>query len=116
MDENCIDACTSQNLECTEEQFYLHNSDIDSSSEVINLIRKLGGETSVTSCVDWHGKASDVPVYSASQNSCFYSDYTRSLETFDCSRSPNPKSHKKQRLCFCHTADNINGKSLEYEI
>ena len=41
--ENCDDACTAQDLECSEEGLKAHNADVDSSEEVLNLVQKLGG-------------------------------------------------------------------------
>ena len=105
--QNCIDACMSQNLECSEQNFYQHNSDIDSSSEVLNLFQTLGGTISATSCSDDFGYNSDVPLYSAAGNVCFYSDSLRLLSTFSCAKLPFPTDGDKQRLCRCHVTGNI---------
>ena len=107
VNENCIDACTSQNLECSEEQFYQQNSDVDTSSEVLSMIRNLGGTISASSCSHNYGQESDVPNYTSYLNDCFYSNSSRSLSTFSCSRLPAPTSNNKQRLCWCHTAGNL---------
>ena len=104
VNENCIDACESLRLECSEEEFYQHNAEVDSSVEVLNIIKELGGTISTTSCSGEYGTASDVPVYSSSQNYCLFSNSSRSASTFNCTSLPNPENHNKQRICWCHSA------------
>ena len=103
VNQNCVDACSSLNLTCSEEEFHKHNSDIDSSNEVFRLIKTLGGTIKARSWCEGHfGSSPGVPAYSATYHDCFYSDPSRTVSTFDCRRLPLPKSHNKRRICWCH--------------
>ena len=99
--ENCDSVCERNNLICSGSQFALHNDDVDTSKEVIKLIKELGGETSSKSCKK--GDFPAVPLFSK-DSSCFTSVASRKSDPskFDCGKVPGPKSAKKQRLCYCH--------------
>ena len=83
------------------------NDGVDTSEEVLKLIKKLGGETSAKSCEKGDFKA--VPVFSK-DSFCMYSDPSRKAKElknpkskFDCGRVAGPPEAEKQRLCFCHS-------------
>ena len=99
--ENCDSVCERNVLKCTEDQFALHNDDVDTSEEVLKLIDKLGGETLAESCEK--GDFPAVPVFNK-DSFCMYSDATRKSKAskFDCGQVAGPLSEKKQRLCYCH--------------
>ena len=110
VDQNCNAACSALNLECSEKIFLQKNADVDTSSEVINLIGALGGTVSglPSACDNSHGTAADVPNYSASGSECFQSDSSRPLESINCAAVPTPVG-SKQRLCVCNTPGKFPG-------
>ena len=99
-DTNCIDTCNLHNLECSGEEFFRQNNDIDSSEEVLSLIKKLGGRTSASFCSGQYGKKVDFPSFNPKE--CYYSDSSRFVPTIDCGKMPFPLNRNKQRLCWCH--------------
>ena len=110
VDQNCNDACSALNLECSEKIFFHKNADVDTSSEVKNLIEALGGSVSgLGDCDNSHGTAADVPNYCSDSScvaGCFQSDSSRSLESIDCAAVPSPVG-SKQRLCVCNNQGNF---------
>ena len=80
-----------------------HNSEVDSSDKVLNLIKQLGGSTAASSCLGVHGTESDVPAFNADY--CFFSNALRLPDTFDCGRITSPESDEKRRLCYCHSGE-----------
>ena len=68
VNENCDDACNALNLQCSEQEFFRNNGDVDSSTEVLSLIQTLGGTLSATSCSGDYEIEADVPNYSTSEN------------------------------------------------
>ena len=103
--KNCDDVCTGHNLQCSEEELYRHNEDVASSEDLRNLIQTLGGSLLATSCGGQYGTAADIPNFSTSKDTCFFSDPTRELWTFNCARNPTPENQRKRRLCWCHSPD-----------
>ena len=110
INQNCHDACQAANRECSEEQLYLHNIDVDTSEEVLTLVQTLGGTISATSCSGQYGTALEVPLYSTSNGFCLFSNEARQLSSFDCKMVPIPFSEKKRRLCWCHHS--VEGKNI----
>ncbi len=88
--KNCQDTCQALNMDCSEEEFNLHNEDIDTSEEVINLIRTLGGTISLPYCCSDYGTSAGVPNFSSSHNACFFSDQARPLSSFDFQKNACP--------------------------
>ena len=104
--ESCDTVCSRNDLNCSESEFALHNNEVDSSKEVLKLIEKLGGETSVESCAS--GSYAAVPLFNK-DSFCMYSDKGRKYRphTFDCTKVAGPPDQKKQRLCYCHKSTGI---------
>ena len=77
------------------------NDGVDTSEEVLKLIKKLGGETSAKSCKK--GDFPAVPVFNK-DSFCMYSDAARKSKAseFDCGRVAGPSKANKQRICYCH--------------
>merc|ERR1711962_1472367 len=90
--ENCDTVCSKNGLICTEAEFAANNNDVDSSEEVLALIKKLGGETGAKSCSK--GDFPAVPLFSKN-GICMYSHGQRVA---------GPQEDNKQRLCYCHVA------------
>ena len=98
--KTCNEVCGLHSFACTEDNLHSHNSDVDSSDKVLNLVQSLGGSISNPPCLnDIYGSNGDVPNIGGDHQSCYYSDANRDLSTFDCSRAPDSN---KQRLCYCH--------------
>ena len=93
---SCDAACISQGLVCTEQGLFDHNSEVDSSAEIIALVQQHGGSTS-SSCNTNYMAVADVPNWSSWQ--CFTSG-SRPLSSFDCAQT-TPQSYNKRRLCYC---------------
>ena len=94
--ENCDSVCKKNHMMCSEKQFALHNDDVNTSGKVLELIKKLGGETSAKSCKK--GAFAAVPAFNK-DSFCMYSD---SPSKFDCGKVAGPSKANKQRLCYCH--------------
>merc|ERR1712029_1093375 len=103
--ENCNDACQKRGLVCTVEEMNSHNDDVDSSEELLTLIGSLGEEINTTSCSGAYGNTEDVPNFSKTHNFCLHSSSNK--DVFSCSVNAPPASQAKQRLCYCHTAENV---------
>ena len=104
---NCDVTCKSHGLVCSERGLSKHNSEVDSSDEVIYLITHIGGHFSKSSCNGRFGDESDVPSFKIERRyfgECFHSKPRRELQTFDCSATPLPSGGGKKRLCYC---DNV---------
>ena len=80
-----------------------HNADVDTPDKLANLIHRLQGNTSFSSCSEKYGKGyTDVPVFSTSARLCLNPSPRRTKNMVDCGRVPSPKNQNKQRLCYCH--------------
>ncbi|KAK3232874.1 hypothetical protein CYMTET_56798 [Cymbomonas tetramitiformis] len=99
-EKSCDDGCDAVGLVCTEEQFYAHNDEVDTSAEVLALIAHVGGYTTDTNCEDTFGTSTDVPNWRADGTICHRSSAERALSTFNCARA----QALKHRLCYCHAA------------
>merc|ERR1711962_547823 len=101
--ENCDTVCGKNGLICTEAEFAANNNDVDSSEEVLALIKKLGGKTTAKSCSK--GDFPAVPLFNK-EGICMYSNGQRinRPEKFECKRVAGPQEDNKQRLCYCHVA------------
>ena len=97
--ESCQSACNKNGLICSEKEFSLHKAEVDSSDKVLNLIEKLGGTTSATSCVS--GDYPALPVFNHDTYCMISAKGTKS--TFDCTTEPGPQVQLKRRICYCHT-------------
>ena len=104
--QNCDDACNENGLVCTEEDQFKHNSDIDSCSDVEDLVQEITGTKSVINCILIWGTEKDVPnCYNNLQSSNIQlfrhsSVKSRDLSDFDCATVPSPRNANKQRLCY----------------
>ena len=78
-----------------------HNSDVDSSEKLANVINKIDKGTNFSSCDNWATTASDVPNLSTLRKFCMHSKPGRSKDTFNCKSVPDPQREQKRRLCFC---------------
>ena len=87
--------CEENGLVCTEEGLENHNTEVDTSDEVKDLIQQLGGQTSAHLCDTSWGFTTDTPVLDTNNGQCFTSGQKAE---FSCARKPS--SHKK-RLCYC---------------
>ena len=94
--ESCDTACQAHGLVCTKQGFENHHSNVDSSEEVLNLIKTLGGEMSAEYCILDNSRAS--PQFNSVH--CLYSN---APDLFECSKLPKPIKDNKQRLCYCQT-------------
>ena len=105
--ENCDTVCDKNGLICTEGEFAANNYDVDSSEEVLALIKELGGETAAKSCSK--GDFPAVPLFNK-EDICMYSSGQRIKrpEKFDCQRVAGPPEDNKQRLCYCHEPSGIS--------
>ncbi|KAK3232876.1 hypothetical protein CYMTET_56800 [Cymbomonas tetramitiformis] len=83
---SCDVGCAKVGLVCTENQFYAHRSEIDSSAEVLALIAEVGGVTSDTNCDTTYGTDRAVPLWN--REMCHTSASVREVSSFDCSASP----------------------------
>ena len=86
-------------LICTEQGFFDHNNDVDSTAEVLQLIAEVGGSTTHNNCEDSYGNNPNVPGWQA--GNCYRSQEIRLLDTFDCAQPPSPTGEGKHRLCYC---------------
>ena len=104
--ESCDSVCRRNDLNCSETEFALHNHEVDSGNEVLNLIKTLGGVTSAKSCAS--GDYPTVPLFNK-ESFCMYSEKGRKFRptTFDCTKVAGPPDQKKQRLCYCHKLTGI---------
>ena len=102
VDTNCDIACEASGLVCTEAELYNHNSDVDTSGEVLALISQVGGTTSDTDCAGTYGSNVDIPQWMPTK--CFRSSTSRAQSTFSCAVTPSPLGQLKRRLCYCHQA------------
>ena len=103
--ENCNDTCSRQGLKCSKDEFHQHNKDIDSSVELLSLIKRVGGKTSAKRCSSRYGSGGAVPNFTPS--SCYHSDSSRSVSTFDCGRKTS-QDLNKWRLCWCHSSGKLD--------
>ena len=100
---NCDITCNAHNLVCTEDEMWKHNSDVDAPEKLANLINRLQGNTSFSTCSEKYGQGyTDVPVFSTSAGLCLNPSPRRPKNMVDCGRVPTPKNQNKQRLCYCH--------------
>ena len=111
--DNCINTCKSHSLECTEKHLHERNIDVDSSSELLHMIKKLNVTITATSCSDSYEKYSDEPVFSVSDPGNHFCLFTlpKNESEFNCSTVPGVSAQMKQRLCWCHATGNINNVS-----
>lgn len=103
--KSCDEGCEALGLVCTEEQLLAHNGDVDTSEEVLRMIRDVAGGTGDADvqlgiCDPQWGEADDVPNWSA--GGCHQSSSSRALSTFNCAVAPRGGWQAKHRLCYCH--------------
>ena len=101
INKNCDTACKKHGLICSKNELHSHNLEVDSSGELLRLIRQSGGSTAASVCSGAYGSEPDVPVFNA--EFCLYSSSSRSIATFNCSRVSAPEAQQKHRLCYCHS-------------
>ena len=66
--KNCSHTCAAEGGICTDEQLLAHNSEVDDSTEVKELITSLGGNLTVASCTE--GDYRSAPAFR--EDECFY--------------------------------------------
>lgn len=107
--KSCDHACESQGLECVEENLEAHHDEVDSSNEVISLLKDLGISISAEACTNKQdhflfGKGYTNPVYGKNTNDtkdfCFFAG-ARNSTSFNCSQPGLPLEKNKQRICWC---------------
>ena len=105
LSESCDVACGNNGLACTEENLFLHNSDVTTTSGTMQIIARVGEHTNAASCYSTYSRNSDVPCFSHTQGShgrstadCYRSAENRPLDTFRCSSAAGSD---KYRLCYC---------------
>ena len=114
---SCTDVCAAHSLECSEEELWAHNDDVDSAAGVAALASALAGYT--ITCpngdADWYG-SSYAPIVAESESKCYFSWPGRDLSTFTCSAEPTHTY--KRRLCYCSQSgdctDTDNGATDSY--
>ena len=80
-----------------------HNSDVDTSEKLLDMINGFNQNISLPSCSGTYGIEPDVPNFSEHSGFCLHSSPERQKHTFDCGKSAlEPIGQKKQRLCYCH--------------
>jgi len=100
---SCTDACSAVGLACSEDLLYARNEAVDSSQEVLDLIRTRGGiTTNITECTGTATSQPGVPLYNPSNDRCTISAASRASSSFDCGHAPTPASAGKRRLCWCY--------------
>merc|ERR1712100_611004 len=90
--KSCDDACAAQGLFCNEADLHAHNNEVDSSAELLALIKKAGGAINASECKGNYGENTGVPNFSPQTNLCFFSSASRSPSKFDCAKKPWPAS------------------------
>jgi len=97
--ENCNDACAKHGLVCTEKALFEHNVEVESSYQVLALIKRLGGKSNANTCQqeEWTSKAKDVPSFDWNGNYCYAPGKKTSIDDVDCGRRSGDR-----RLCYCH--------------
>ena len=110
---NCDVTCEAHNLVCTEDEMWKHNSDVDAPEKLANLINRLQGWTSFSTCSEKYGQGhTDVPVFQKSAGLCWNPLPRRPKNMVDCGRVPTPKNQNKQRLCYCHAGKSRHIKKV----
>ena len=56
---------------CLESELENHNAEVDSSEEVVELIKKLGGNLTSTTCYENYGSKPNTPSFYPDQSSIF---------------------------------------------
>ena len=97
INQNCDDACQAVKKVCSEKQLDRHNVDVDTSQEVLELVRKLGGTIGAIRCSSQFGTSPDVPYYSTSGGFCSFSKEGRTLSQKDLHSGKDPKTIEVKR-------------------
>lgn len=104
---SCDAACQSNGLQCTDDALYRHSGDVDTYTEMTDLLESIGSAP----CThlwdsDELGELKGVPAFATDDSDpdnpktfCEFDKPDRDASTFDCSISP--KGHNAKRLCFC---------------
>ena len=85
---------------CLESELENHNAEVDSSEEVVELIKKLGGNLTSTTCYENYGSDADTPNFGQRQfsvNANFCLTSSNQNKTYDCGAS----SEVNSRICYC---------------
>ena len=98
--ESCTQACEKNGLVCLESELENHNEEVDTSEEVVELIKKLGGNLTAATCNSNYGTKPTTPIFKSSTNNCFVS--SKENKTYGCvDTEPGTDGHKKARICYC---------------
>lgn len=93
----CTEACAALGAYCSEADLLAHNSEVDSSDEVLAHVQRLG-ESTATECSAVHARHSDVPAWTADFCAFAGGASRRSERDFDCDALA---SAGQRRLCYC---------------
>mmetsp|Transcript_8886 Transcript_8886/g.11681 ORF Transcript_8886/g.11681 Transcript_8886/m.11681 type:complete len:1190 (-) Transcript_8886:314-3883(-) len=94
--ESCTTGCQAVGLICDENELYAHNSEVDSTSELLSMIESLGYSTSATYCWSYSDSYYNyVPGWTS--YSCSVASSSLSLSTYDCESI----YYSGYRLCYC---------------
>lgn len=102
-DRSCDEGCADVGLVCSDAAMSAHNRDVDSSSEVLSLLKAAGGTTIARGCGTMRG-AEEVAAPWWTKSRCGRSGAGRSGGSFNCSARPSFPDQGRHRLCFCHAA------------
>ena len=104
---NCKQACKDEGLICLESELESHNGEVDSSEEVVKLIKKLGGKLTKTTCNTCCGSGANKPRFAPNNPNCYTS--AAQNKTYDCGAMPDSVNMeiKRARICYC-----VKGKFL----
>lgn len=107
--QSCSDACQAQGLVCKAEDFVARNYEIDTETEMAQIVAALNYQcVSFRSDITWW---KDVPWYVPKTGVCAVSSPYRRAEQFGCNAKPRPK--KANRLCWC--SPNADDKNAEIQ-
>lgn len=102
--ESCSEACRQKGLTCDELEFSMKNYDVDTHTELNELVDRLGGECKFLN--DEYGTQKDVPVYVKESGWCGVSKVGRTADSFECDAKPAAVGHEsKMRVCWCTPED-----------
>lgn len=98
--QSCTEACADMGGYCSNADLFAHNTEVDSSDEVIAHIQRLGGSTA-GECSAASPRQSDVPAWTG--DFCAFAGEARrpSDRDFDCDAEA---LDGQRRLCYCSSA------------
>lgn len=100
-DRSCDEGCAEVGLGCSESALRARNSEVDSSAEVLALLRRAGGSTSADACEAGSGEDADAPQWGP--GACLRSAARR--DAYSCAERPRRRGEGRHRLCYCHARE-----------